>query len=176
MPASFMGAYNPDGDLGVVRLIEPGTVPGNKLFAFGSNFPDRSYTRNDSQYFEMWGGANTGFWPEDDVEVPPGGILQWQESWWPVAGLGGLTWANQHAAVHLDQTGETALVSLLVSQPGRGRLEILGGEEVLLSKAVSANPAIPLQWHIPVTALPLRVKLLDNNAAVLLDYSCLKND
>ncbi|MEW5956908.1 MAG: DUF5107 domain-containing protein, partial [Chloroflexota bacterium] len=41
LKAPFMGAYNPQADLGVARLVEPGVVPGNKLFAFGSNFPDR---------------------------------------------------------------------------------------------------------------------------------------
>src|SRR6185436_1835754 len=104
LDAPFVGAYNPETKVGVARLINPGQVPGNKLFAFSQGFPDKSYTDDGSQYFELWGGANTGFWPENDVMVPPGGTLEWRERWWPLAGLGGLTWANEHAAIYLDQT------------------------------------------------------------------------
>ncbi len=166
LKAPFMGAYNPDTDLGVARLIEPGAVAGNKLFAFGPNFPDRSYTDDNSQYFEIWGGANPGFWPEDDVAVPVDDTLTWQESWWPLAGLGGLTWANQHAAIHLGQRQ----LSLLVARPQQGRLMILAGDKTVLDEPFTADPASPLRWNLPATASPVRVKILDKTDRLLLDY------
>ncbi|MCL4303756.1 MAG: DUF5107 domain-containing protein [Anaerolineae bacterium] len=164
--APFVGAYNPDTNVGVVRLIQPGQVPGNKLFAFGSAFPDKSYTDDGSQYFELWGGANRGFWPEDDVTVPPGGVVEWRERWWPLAGLGGLTWANEHAALALGQSE----VALLVSRPTRGTISVLAGETVLLSQPVNAAPAAPARWPLAATAGPLRVQVADETGTILLDY------
>jgi hypothetical protein len=169
MEAPFMGAYNPETDLGVVRLIKPGAVPGNKLFAFGSAFPDRSYTDNDSQYFEIWGGVNIGFWPEDDISVPSSGTLQWQESWWPLAGLGGITWANEHAAIHLRQSSDTYHLSLLVSRPRQGKLIVSAGETTVLIESFSADPAIPLQLDFAISDTPVRVQIIDSNVT-LLDY------
>jgi hypothetical protein len=170
MEAPFMGAYNPETNLGVVRLIEPGTVPGNKLFAFGAAFPDRSYTDDDSQYFEIWGGVNTGFWPEDDIALPGGDTLQWQERWWPLAGLGGVTWANEHAAIHLTQTDDTYTLLGLVSHPRPVTLTMLGGETPFLTESFSADPAVPLQWSFSTSDKPIQIQLTDDSGTTLLDY------
>ncbi len=161
--APFLGAYNPDTDLGVVRLAydQPGS---GKLFAFGRNFYDRSYTDNNSQYFEIWGGANAGFWSEDDISVAAGASLTWQEQWWPVAQLGGLTWVTEAAALHL--TGDT--LSVLVSTPTQGRLQIRAGSQILLDEAFSAEPTTPLSWSLPATATT--IEILDQADQSLLSY------
>jgi hypothetical protein len=174
LDAPFVGSYNPETNLGVARLIEPGKVPGTKLFAFGQDFPDKSYTDDGSQYFEIWGGANTGFWPEADVVVPAGGTLTWQEQWWPLAGLGGLTWANQHAALHISQEGDRYSLSLLVSRPTRGKVIVLSGEMPLLSEPFTADPATPLQWRLSSSTEPTQVQIMDEAGSLLLDYKICK--
>jgi len=166
MAAPFIGAYNPETNVGVARLIRPGEVPGNKLFAFSTTFPDKSYTDDGSQYFELWGGANRGFWPEDDVTVPPGGPIEWRERWWPLAGLGGLTWANEHAAIHLHQTS----LSLLVSRPLGGTITVLAGETTVLTQPFTADPATPLRWEFAAPAQPVQVQVADESGTILLDY------
>ncbi len=168
--APFTGAYNPETNLGVARLVEPGTVPGNKLFAFGKDFPDKSYTDDGSQYFELWGGANTGFWPEADVVVPAGGTLTWQEQWWPLAGLGGLTWANQHAAIYLNPSGDGSSLSLLVAYPMQGTITVLSGETSLLSESFDFDPQTSRRWNLPASTEPVQVQLTDNAGNVLLNY------
>ena len=171
LPAPFMAAYNPDTNLGVVRLIEPGAVPGNKLFAFGPNFPDRSYTDDNSQYFEIWGGANTGFWPKNDLTVPAGGALHWQESWWPVAGLGGVTWANEHAAIYLTQHSDTYSLTALTTRPRSGSVTVWAGETSILTESFTATPATPLTWNFAAPTQPVRMRLSDDNGATLLEYT-----
>ncbi|MCK6626111.1 MAG: DUF5107 domain-containing protein [Anaerolineae bacterium] len=166
MAAPFIGAYNPETNVGVARLIRPGEVPGNKLFAFSTTFPDKSYTDDGSQYFELWGGANRGFWPKDDVTVPPGGPIEWRERWWPLAGLGGLTWANEHAAIHLHQTS----LSLLVSRPLGGTITVLAGETTVLTQPFTADPATPLRWEFAAPAQPVQVQVADESGTILLDY------
>jgi hypothetical protein len=171
LAAPFMGAYNPAANLGVVRLIEPGAVPGSKLFAFGLGFSDRSYTDDDSQYFEIWGGANAGFWPEDNLTVPAGGTVQWQESWWPLAGLGGLTWADQDAAIFLSQNGaEDYTISLLVSHARPGTLVVLNEQGTpLFTTPFTADPAASQQWSFTTPNRPAQVQIKDDNS-ILLNY------
>lgn len=169
MDAPFMAAYNPETDLALARLIEPGAVPGNKLFAFGLAFPDRSYTDDNSQYFEIWGGANRSFWPEDDITLEPGQSLAWQESWWPLPGLGGLTWANRQAAIYLSRTGEEANLSVLVPHPTTATLTIRAKDDILLTESFSATPNIPRHWQLPPPADPLCIRLAEGGT-ILLDY------
>lgn len=163
----FMGAYNPDTDLGVVRL---GPGPGHKLFAFGKDFWDKSYSDNNSQYFEMWGGVNSGFWPEDDVSVAPGQSLQWQEQWWPLAGLGGLTWATPQVAISLSGQGETTQLAALLAQPQPGQVIVQAGAATLLNEPFEADPARPLVWQFAASAEPLQIQFIDNDGLVLLNH------
>lgn len=170
LEAPFVGAYNPETDLGVIRLIEPGTVPGTKLFAFGSSFPDRSYTDDESQYFEIWGGANAGFWPEDDILVATGEMLQWQEQWWPVAGLGGITWANPDVALEVEQTGDDYVLSVLVPRPMEITLTVLAHGTPIQNETVSANPAEPVQLDFSAPTRPIRVEITGGDGTILLNH------
>ena len=166
----FMGAYNPDTNLGVVRLPEPGAIEGHKLFAFGPDFMDRSYTDDGSQYFEMWGGVNAGFWPEDDILVEPGESLQWQEHWWPLAELGGLTWANNQVAIAVDSASGEVTLSALFSRPQQGELLISDGENLVLQAPFVADPMEPLRWSIDKIDGPLEIRFVDRSGAVLLEH------
>jgi hypothetical protein len=80
-----VSAYNPRSKLGLLRAFPADKVAGVKLFALGPQFPDRSYTDGDSQYFELWGGPNKTFWHEDDITLTPTMSLMWSERWTLVA-------------------------------------------------------------------------------------------
>jgi hypothetical protein len=169
--APFIGAYNPAANLGIIRLVAPGTASGSgKLFAFGRDFPDRSYTDDDSQYFEIWGGANASFWPEDDIVVPAGQTLSWEESWWPVARLGGITQATGRVAIYLSQIGDSYTLSALMSQPTQGKLQVSARGVPLFSKTFSADPATLLHWNFSAANEPINIQFLDNNETKLLAY------
>ncbi len=167
----FIGAYNPATNLGIVRLAAPDATSGSgKLFAFGLNFPDRSYTDDDSQYFEIWGGANAGFWPKDDISVAVGQTLGWEEIWWPLAQLGGVTWTTDRVAIYLSQTGDTYTLSTLVSRPTQGTLRVSTGDVSLLTQSFSADPAAVLQWNFAAADETTNIRFVDNNGTVLLEY------
>ena len=141
-----------------------------KLFAFGQDFPDRSYTDDNSQYFEIWGGANAGFWAKDDIPIPAGETLGWQDTWWPLAQSGGLTWATDTVAIHVVPEGEESTLTALVAQPIQGRLEVSTGETVLLQEPFLANPNAPVRWSIPATDTPLTIQFFDAEDTPLLRY------
>jgi hypothetical protein len=168
---AFVGAYNEANDLGMVRLPAAGSLTGSgKIFAFGRNFPDRSYTDDDSQYFELWSGANSGFWPEDDIALPAGEAVAWQESWWPLAQLGGLTWVTADVAMYLDGSDGEYTLSALVSRPQRVKLTISNDQDVWLRDVELANPAEPLVWNFAAGPKPFKIKFSDTNNKSLLEY------
>ena len=170
--ASFTGSYNLTTQLGMVRLPEPGLGSGaGKVFAFGSAFPDRSYTDNESQYFEIWGGANAGFWPEFDIEVSPGQKLGWTERWWPLAGLPSLTWATNQAAISLSQSDESNVLSILVAEPFKGSVKIKGYNGKVIETSLEASPAMPEQWQFPQTSGPITIEIWDEASNLLLSYT-----
>ena len=175
---NFVGAYNHDTGLGVVRIFPAQQAPGVKLFAFGSDFGDRGhYTDDDSQYFELWGGVNRSFGSADDVLLPAGGEIAWEETWLPFADIGGLTCANEVAALYLGRGARRVDLGLSVSTPIQGWIRLIVGEgESIWEQAVALLPASPLRQQI---ALPedlaadakLRLQLVDQAGEVLLDYS-----
>lgn len=108
----FVGAYDHDTDLGIVRVFPPQQAPGVKLFAFGPKFCCRSQFSDDgSDYFELWGGLPRTFFPSDDVTLAPGETRMWDEYWVPFAKTGGLSAATRDAVLYLSSQGGTATVS-----------------------------------------------------------------
>lgn len=105
------GAYDEASDQGVVRTYPPQTAPGVKIFCLGDLSSD-IYTDGNSRYFEFWGGLNRTFFPEDDVTLAPGGTIAWEERWYPVHGIGTLSWAGDHLAVALKPMGDGVDVGL----------------------------------------------------------------
>lgn len=178
---NFVGAYNHATGLGVARIFPRQAAPGVKLFAFGSDFGDRGhYTDDDSQYFELWGGANRTFWPADDVILPAGGEITWQETWQPFAGIGGLTYANEAAALYLKRLAGGIDLGLSVSTPTQGWIRLTAGEgeseQVIWEQTVALSPDSPLRQQIAwpeglAAEAKLKFQLTDHKGTVLLDYS-----
>jgi hypothetical protein len=169
--ASFVGAYNQTTDLGIVRLAALDPLSGSgKLFAFGRDFPDRSYTDDNSQYFEIWGGANSGFWSKFDISLPVGQVLAWQESWWPVSELGGLTWATPDIAIYLAGADGHYTLSAVVSRPRQVELQITAGPERLLEEPFWADPAEVLTWDFNTGPEAFSIEFLDTGGLPLLEY------
>ncbi len=177
---NFVGAYNHAAGLGVARVFPSQAAPGVKLFAFGSDFGDRDhYTDDGSQYFELWGGPNRTFWPADDVLLPAGGEITWQEVWLPFAGIGGLTFANEAAVLYLERREGQVDVGLSVSKPTQGWVRLLAGEgesaQSIWEQAVALLPGGPLRQQVQLPAgvaadARIELQLSDQEGNVLLDY------
>ena len=174
----FVGAYNHATRLGVARIFSPQETPGVKLFAFGSDFGDRGhYTDDDSQYFELWGGPNRSFWSADDVLLPAGGEIAWEETWLPFADIGGLTYANEVATLHLERGAGQIDLGLSVSMAIQGLIRFMDGEgESIWEQAVDLLPASPLRQQVVLPEnlaadAKLRLQLVNQGGEVLLDYS-----
>jgi hypothetical protein len=171
----FIAVYDTGYDEGVVRVFSADEAPGAKAFAFGWKDPisPGNWTDDGSSYVEIHGGPAATF--DDAVTIPGGGHLQWTETWYPVAGLGGLRYANSEAALNLTAGGGRAQVAAVVTHPWSGDLVLLLDGQEIWRQSASLSPgqpfreAVALGNGIPETGnLTLRLEAQDD--AVLAEY------
>ncbi len=153
---NFQAVYDTAYDEGVVRTYDSQTAWGAKFFAFGwDKAIDPSYYTDDgSAYVEIHGGAGSTFHPDDKRRLEAGQTLTWVERWYPVAGLGDLTWANGEIALHLTQTAGQTTLHLAPTRPLTNVRTILvrrSDSTIFFDDTIAALPP-GAAWHSPPIA------------------------
>lgn len=172
----FVAAYNHDTTLGVARVFPRQEAPGVKLFAWGQESPLTSeYTDDGSQYFEIWGGANRTFWPEDDCTLGPGETKAWTEWWYPFLQTGGVTFANREAVLNLDKEEGSLRLGVATTADRMGSVVLTLGEEELYRQEVTVSPDRPHLHQLPVPAAApptalVSLRFLDSGGQVIAQY------
>lgn len=170
----FVAVYDASYDEGMVRVYPSSSVPGSKGFGFGwaDAIGPENYTDDSSAYVELHGGVAPTFW--DQATLPAGETVTWEERWFPVAGIGGVSYAEDNGALYLEATVDELLVGLFPVRAVLGYLRLSIDEQVFLEEAVKLSPAQPFYRALPLDSLPsgnrVRVVLLDQNETVVLDY------
>jgi hypothetical protein len=174
--APFIAVYDEGYDEGMVRVFPADLMPGVKGFAFGwqEPIPAHVWTDDGSSYVEIHGGPAPTF--DDSVTVPAGGYLQWTEIWYPVAGLGGLRYANDMAALNLAASAGQARVAFAVTQPWSGEVMLFLNGQERWRQAVSLVPGQPFQESLPLgddapQSGRLTLRLEAPGGTVLAEYS-----
>ncbi|MDH7485888.1 MAG: DUF5107 domain-containing protein [Anaerolineae bacterium] len=149
----FVGVYDHVDDEGMVRVF-PGTVArGAKGFAFGwgeaAIGPD-NWTDDGSGYVELHGGVAPTF--DDWAELDAGQSLSWQETWFPVAGLGGILHAERGGAINVRPEATGLRVSLFSTSPLSGRLIVTLDNRRIFTEEVSLRPDGPFDEVLPLPA------------------------
>jgi hypothetical protein len=105
----FAAVYNvnlsdPNNKDGMVRIFPHQIATGLKAFGMGWTNPLPWNLWGDlSQYYvEMHGGLAPTFW--DTVSLGAHQAIEWDETWYPVAGLNGLTTADDETAFQVQMT------------------------------------------------------------------------
>ncbi len=148
----FVAAYDEGYDEGIVRISPADTVPGSKVFAFGwqDPIPWTNWTDDGSSYIELHSGPAPTF--DRSVTLPAGGTLQWSETWYPVAGLGGLRCASETAALNLSVAGGQAHAAVAVPRSWSGDVVLqLNGQEIW-RQSVSLVPGQPFLGTVDLAA------------------------
>ncbi len=172
----FVGAYNHETDLGVARIFPRQEIPGVKLFAWGQESPyTLEYTDDGSQYFEMWGGPNRTFWPEDDLILSPGESRSWTEYWYGFQDIGGLGFANREAALSLALVRDVLQLGVATTYPQHGTVAVALGAEQLYLEEVSISPESPHLQRLPLpraglTGSTVSLAFLGPNSEVVAQY------
>ena len=127
------------------------------MFAFGWSdpIPSTNWTDDGSSYVEMHGGAAPTF--DASVTIPAGGYVEWTETWYPVAGLGGLRYANSLAALNLTAAARQAHLAVATTRRWSGDLILsLDGAE-RWRQTVNLVPGrvfvhqVPLEGDVPAS-------------------------
>jgi hypothetical protein len=144
----FIAVYDENYDEGLVRVFPAAVAQGAKGFAFGWDDPIHAinWTDDGSSYIEVHGGPAPTF--DDSVTLPAGGHLQWTETWYPVAGLGGLCYANETAALNLEAGDGQAHVAVGVSRPWSGDVVLQLDDQALWRQGVSLVPGQPFRQAV----------------------------
>ncbi len=169
----FAGVYDTDADEGMVRVYPPAATPGSKIFALGWSAPidPGVYTDDRSAYVELHGGVSPTYW--DQATLAAGATHTWQETWFPVAGIGGVSHADGSGAINLTRQDETLTIGLFPVRAVQGRIEVAVAGQIILDEAVAISPVQP--WR-RVLAAPgvvgsrVTVRLLDQSGAPVLTY------
>jgi hypothetical protein len=164
----FAGVYDPSLDEGIVRVYPPQLAKGVKIFAprGAAGLDPALWTDDGSSYVELHGGLEPTF--ADWHELGPGEDVTWSEFWYPVAGIGGLTFANDRAALSLTPSGGKLRVGLFPTTEVSGRLTITveGGSPVTLDARIT-----PAQPFVADLVLPEGVPAAGEAAVTLVDGS-----
>lgn len=179
---NFMGVYDAAYDEGMVRVF-PDVVAGAKVFAFGWQDPiaPDNWTDDASGYVEIHGGPAPTF--DDTVTIPAGGYLQWTETWYPVAGLGGLRYANATAALNLSVAGGQVEMGAAVTRPWSGHAVLLLDGQERWRRTTSLVPGQPFRFTFaPSTELPAQghvdLRLIEQSGKTTAEYGLdfIRND
>jgi uncharacterized repeat protein (TIGR01451 family) len=160
----WVGVIDQAQQEGVVRVFPRSIAPGSKGFAMGWQNPIGSSTWTDdgSYYAELHGGLAPTFW--DSAFLGAQQAIEWEETWYPFAGLNDLASANAAAALSLEQTGSQLMVNLHSTRPhGNAHLrvtrrytcQVLGDYDL-----TDVQPGAPITRAIATTWQPQDVTVL----------------
>jgi len=146
----FIAVYDEEYDEGVVRVAPADVAQGAKGFAFGWQdlISPGNWTDDGSSYVELHGGPSPTF--DDSVTIPAGGDLQWTETWYPVAGLGGLRYANASAALNLAAGNAQARVAVAVTHSWSGDLVLMLNGKERWRQGAALLPGLPFLATVPL--------------------------
>ncbi len=168
----FAGVYDEDADEGIVRVFAPGAAPGSKIFApgWGAPFDASDYTDGASGYVELHAGVTPTFW--DEATLAGGATQTWQETWFPVAGIGGVSYADGNGALSVRQQGDGLAVGLFPVRAVAGRIEISADGRVIFDEPVAISPDRPYLRTAPGAAAGQRinVRLFDQSGVPVINY------
>jgi hypothetical protein len=167
----WAAVYNGDAQEGMVRAFNRQQAPGLKLFAFGPKFDRRTYTDDDSEYVEMWGGLQPSFW--DNNILAPAATAGWEETWYPILGIGAPRAASASAALNVALLdGNRLRIAAAPSRPViGGQILVVRGGQVVFRYAANASPDKPLIVEPPAGPDTYTVQYLAPDGQLLAEYT-----
>ncbi len=167
---------------GVVRIFPRSIAQGSKGFAMGWQHPIGAgeWTDDDSYYVELHGGLAPTFW--DSVSLGAHQAIEWEETWYPIAGVNDLASATGEAALHIEQTGAQLNMTVYSTRShDHARLAVYQRQNdigVLMADydLASIVPGTPVVRSSSTAALPQDVRIIFTADDSLLAAYNLTND
>jgi len=170
--APFMAVYDRATQIGMVQATAEGILPGAKIFGFGREFNNDTFSEDGAQYVEMWSGVAPTF--SQDVSLPEGGVLSWDEIWYVVAQSDGVTFANQNASLYAWRDGEVLRLTVASPADHRWRLVITQGGTPLGDEVFDVQPGTPFRFSADFpgggSGEPVHIEIRDLADNSILEY------
>lgn len=160
----FAAAYDLGSEQGIVRTA-PAWVQGVKIFGLG-DLPSNLWTDDGSRYFELWGGLTSTFW--DSASLNPGQEISWNEYWYPVSGMGGLSWAGAEGAVRLTPLASGVDLAVETVRPLQASIVLTEGPVEVQRWSVAMGPGEPFRVTWPNGDGPWGLEVVSANGATLI--------
>jgi len=149
--SNFFGGYWHDDNYGVVRYSDHDDKPGKKLWIWGLSRQgmiwENLMTDNDGQYTEIQSGRLFNQSAEGSALTPfkhrgfaPYASDTWTEYWYPVMNIKGYVFANQYAALNVQQKDGWLKVYLSPVQQMHETLTVTQNGKTIYTKVISLSP------------------------------------
>lgn len=172
--SDFWGCYWHDDQFGMGHFAPYDEKPGKKIWIWGLSrygmIWEDLLTDQDGQYTEVQSGrlfnqsiAASSKTPFKHRSFLPFTTDSWEEQWFPVKNLGGLTHGTPQLSFHLTMNGDTQQIHLCANQPLDHQLKILNLDQEVLNKGIIMDTmqSSSLKLPYPVLAETLIVCLND---------------
>ncbi|HOY56529.1 MAG TPA: DUF5107 domain-containing protein [Verrucomicrobiota bacterium] len=168
--ADFFAAFWHDEDFGMGRFSLRDEKLGQKVWIWGLSREgmiwEKLLTDTEGQYVEVQSGRSFNQAGEGSSRTPfkhrgflPYGTDTWTEYWFPVKGTKGLVAASPLGGLNVRPRDGGLEVLFSPLQAVDDTLEVLDGERIVFSTAVSAKPLEPWTATVPVTAPVERLRV-----------------
>lgn len=175
----FVGVYDPLLDAGAVRVFPADVAQGSKVFGLGwrNRIGSEDFTDDGSTYVELHGGLSPTF--DEPYTLGGGQTVTWEESWYPVEGIGDMLFANEYGALSLIRSAEGMRVAFYPTSALAGTLIVLqagkNGDVLPLAEypldLAPATPFVHSLEGVVASDAEVTVQVRDAVGALLLEYA-----
>jgi hypothetical protein len=171
----YAAVYDTSSDEGMIRSYPPETARGAKFYSSGWQQPldPALWTDDGTRYVEMQGGLMPTY--DEWYELAPGGEVGWTETWYPVAGIGGVTYAEASGAMRVEGQGKQLSLGVFPTRPISGTVTVSLAGTQILSLPVDLAPDRPVMQAFEYTGSDVSdaeivVTLSDQEETEILQY------
>lgn len=147
----FFGGYFHDQGYGFGHWSPYEEMPGQKLWlwslARNGGIWEDLLTDTDGQYIEFQAGRLFNQYspgsegnPVTQAVFQPHTTDQWQERWFPVKSIGGLTDVSPTAVLHVEQSDKQLQIGINALEQASGTLRIFQGDQLLKEQKITLAP------------------------------------
>lgn len=173
----FVAGYDEGIQKGIVTVADHHIVPGKKMWTWGhGDFGEMwcsNLTDQNGPYIELMTGAYTDNQP-DFTWIAPYETREFEQCWYPIRDIGGVTNATVDAAMNMEQRGSDLFLGFQVTGAFSGcTVKVTVGNDVLFTDTADMTPekaylkTIALNGHAFDN---LTVALTDKSGKILVSY------
>ena len=176
---NFFACYNYDDHRGVIHYADHHMIPGKKIFTWGTSkdglFWKDLLSDKSIPYIEIQSGR---FLTMKMIEfIDPLAFDRWKEYWYPVREIGGITYANEAAALYIKMAKmDNNYLAKIKIQPAiklnNGILTIHCNNKEVYKETINLKPEASFVKELIVPSDKIIVKINDRNGRelILWDY------